>query len=301
MEQVFVPGIRRKTILVVDDEARILKMVSGFLIRNDVYNVLTATSGAEAVQLSHEHQGEIDLLLTDFRMPEMPGDVLATEMSYARPNLKVLMMSGFTDGMLVLNEGWHFLSKPFIPSQLNAIIVGLISPELAAHPRSVPGVPATVIPPAVKQCPARHDPAHGPYTYPFHRLVRCVKTVLALRFPPRGGFPAGRIPKTKYYRKKGTIMQQYIALDQTVESRDLAAALEGNHGTFIARQGAQVFRVVSEQGHSIKSGPTPLGPPIAGVVSTGESPWYITKLSNSTESSYRERDRDRELSERERR
>ena len=39
-------------------------------------------------------------------------------MSVDRPQLKVLMMSGFTAGMLVLNEGWHFLTKPFIPSQL---------------------------------------------------------------------------------------------------------------------------------------------------------------------------------------
>ena len=38
-------------------------------------------------------------------------------------------MSGFTGGMLVLNEGWHFLSKPFIPSQLRALIRGLISPD----------------------------------------------------------------------------------------------------------------------------------------------------------------------------
>jgi hypothetical protein len=45
-----------------------------------------------------------------------------------RPQLKVLMMSGFTSGMLVLNEGWHFLAKPFIPSQLRALILGLVFP-----------------------------------------------------------------------------------------------------------------------------------------------------------------------------
>ncbi len=39
------------------------------------------------------------------------------------------MMSGFTGGMLVLNEGWHFLAKPFVPSQLYALILGLVSPE----------------------------------------------------------------------------------------------------------------------------------------------------------------------------
>jgi len=62
-------------------------------------------------------------------MPEMDGIQLATAMSIDRPQLKVLMMSGFTGGMLVLNEGWHFLPKPFISSQLLALVVGLVSPD----------------------------------------------------------------------------------------------------------------------------------------------------------------------------
>jgi hypothetical protein len=37
-------------------------------------------------------------------------------------------MSGYTGGMLVLNDGWHFLPKPFIPSQLRVLVAGLISP-----------------------------------------------------------------------------------------------------------------------------------------------------------------------------
>jgi len=38
-------------------------------------------------------------------------------------------MSGFVGGMLVLNEGWHFLPKPFIASQLRLLVAGLVSPE----------------------------------------------------------------------------------------------------------------------------------------------------------------------------
>jgi len=48
----------------------------------------------------------------------MPGGVsgvdLATAMTIERPQLKVLLMSGFPGWMLVLNEGWHFLAKPFV-------------------------------------------------------------------------------------------------------------------------------------------------------------------------------------------
>jgi CheY-like chemotaxis protein len=72
---------------------------------------------------------EIHLLLADFQMPGMTGIELATKITAQLPEIKVLLMSGFTGGMLVLNEGWHFLPKPFIPSQLRALIVGLVSPD----------------------------------------------------------------------------------------------------------------------------------------------------------------------------
>jgi CheY-like chemotaxis protein len=118
---------QQRTILVVDDDPAILKFVSGFLVDAD-YHVLTASSGAAALQQSKDYEGEIHLLLSDFQMPTMSGIELATHMSADRPQLKVLM-SGFTGGMLVLNEGWHFLAKPFVPSQLRALILGLVFPD----------------------------------------------------------------------------------------------------------------------------------------------------------------------------
>jgi DNA-binding response OmpR family regulator len=118
----------QRTILVVDDDPAILKYVSGVLADAD-YRVLTAASGAAALRQSRDYKGEIHLLLSDFQMPAMSGIELATQMCVDRPQLKVLMMSGFSGGMLVLNEGWHFLAKPFVPSQLRALILGLISPD----------------------------------------------------------------------------------------------------------------------------------------------------------------------------
>jgi two-component system cell cycle sensor histidine kinase/response regulator CckA len=93
------------------------------------YNVLRANNGKEAIQKSDDYKPEIHLLLSDFQMPEMNGVELAIHISRQRPDLKVLLMSGFPNGMLVLNEGWHFLAKPFIPSQLRALIVGLVFPD----------------------------------------------------------------------------------------------------------------------------------------------------------------------------
>jgi DNA-binding NtrC family response regulator len=123
------PTLRKKTVLVVDDEPEVLAVVSGVLIDGE-YNILTASTGSLGLQQSRDFKGEIDLLLSDFQMPGgMSGVDLATAMTLERPQLKVLLMSGFPEGMLVLNEGWHFLAKPFVTSQLRALVVGLISPE----------------------------------------------------------------------------------------------------------------------------------------------------------------------------
>lgn len=116
-----------KTILVVDDDPETLEVVSAVL--RGKYKVLTANGGDQALQRSRDCKEAIDLLLTDFSMAGMTGIELATKITLARPTIKVLLMSGFTGGMLVLNEGWHFLPKPFISSQLKSLIVGLLSPD----------------------------------------------------------------------------------------------------------------------------------------------------------------------------
>ena len=122
------PEIQDKmTILVVDDDPSILETVSDLLGRN--YSVLRANSGKEALQLSKDCKSEIRLLLSDFQMPRTGGIELATQITAQRPAIKVLLMSGYPAGMLILNEGWHFLAKPFIPSQLRVLIEGLVSPD----------------------------------------------------------------------------------------------------------------------------------------------------------------------------
>jgi two-component system cell cycle sensor histidine kinase/response regulator CckA len=132
MDRLSGPPNDQRTILVVDDDAAILGFVSE-LLGDHRYSVLTARTGREALQLSRDHDGEIHLLLSDFQMPGMSGIELATQMTVDRPKLKVLMMSGFTGGMLVLNEGWHFLAKPFVESQLRTLVSGLLYPEKASR------------------------------------------------------------------------------------------------------------------------------------------------------------------------
>jgi len=62
-------------------------------------------------------------------MQGMSGIDLATLLTEARLKIKVLMMSGFPGGMLVLNEGGHFLAKPFVGSQLRSLAIGLVYPD----------------------------------------------------------------------------------------------------------------------------------------------------------------------------
>ena len=116
----------KKNILVVDDDPALLQSVRSFLGQD--YNVLSASSGQEALQQAKDFESEIHLLLSDFQMEGMTGIELATQLTAARPEVKVLLMSGYPAGMLILNEGWHFLPKPFVASQLLALVVGLVSP-----------------------------------------------------------------------------------------------------------------------------------------------------------------------------
>jgi CheY-like chemotaxis protein len=128
MEQV--PGSSSKTILVVDDDPLIIAVITAVLADSE-YNILTAESGSKALEQSRAFKGDIHLLLSDFQMPGMSGTALATAMTADRPELKVLLMSGFSEGMLELSEGWHFLAKPFIASRLRALTIALIFPEFS--------------------------------------------------------------------------------------------------------------------------------------------------------------------------
>ena len=67
--------------------------------------------------------------MTDFQLGGMNSIELATQITVQRPKIKVLLMSGFADGMVALGEGWRFLAKPFVPSQLLTVVADLVSPN----------------------------------------------------------------------------------------------------------------------------------------------------------------------------
>jgi PAS domain S-box-containing protein len=105
-----------ETILVVDDE-KALREVTGRMLTRSGYTVLTASSGAEAIELASSGVTPIDLLLTDVIMPKMQGPTVANEVRKLRPDIRVLFMSGHAQPVLqaedVLGTDFLLLEKPF--------------------------------------------------------------------------------------------------------------------------------------------------------------------------------------------
>ena len=120
-ENTGMPKCGQETILLVEDEPAILKM-SKVMLKRQGYNVLAASSPAEAIRLAREHSGEIHLLMTDVIMPEMNGHSLAKYLRSLFPKLKCLFMSGYTADVMVkhgvLEDGICFIQKPFTAQNL---------------------------------------------------------------------------------------------------------------------------------------------------------------------------------------
>jgi DNA-binding NtrC family response regulator len=108
----------RETILIVEDHPALLKLVSEILERAN-FTVIPASSTKEAIRLEAEYPGTIDLLLSDVRMRNMSGPHLAERLKERRPQMRVVLMSGYPGGaLLILNYGWYYIEKPFVPSAL---------------------------------------------------------------------------------------------------------------------------------------------------------------------------------------
>jgi CheY-like chemotaxis protein len=111
-----------ETILLVEDEDSVRAMAMTILLRRE-YRVLEARDGASALLLAEQYQGTIHLLVTDVVMPRMSGRQLAEQLLPARPAMKVLYMSGYTDDAVIrhgiLEASVAFIQKPITPSVLD--------------------------------------------------------------------------------------------------------------------------------------------------------------------------------------
>jgi CheY-like chemotaxis protein len=110
-----------EVILLVEDEPEVLHMTQLMLERMG-YHTLGATSPKEALQMARMYKGRIELLITDVVMPEMNGPDLLRGLLPLYPELKHLLMSGYTANVIanhgILDAGINFIQKPFSKNEL---------------------------------------------------------------------------------------------------------------------------------------------------------------------------------------
>ncbi|MEO8196171.1 MAG: PAS domain S-box protein [Thermoanaerobaculia bacterium] len=115
----------RETILVAEDNPALREVIRARLSERG-YTVLLAADGEEALALARDRATPVDLLLTDVIMPRLGGADLARQLAELRPGLRVIFMSGYTDGALlnqgVLQKSVVLLEKPFTGARLARLV-----------------------------------------------------------------------------------------------------------------------------------------------------------------------------------
>lgn len=120
------------TILCVDDEPQILSSLKRFF-RRARYNVLTANSGAEALQVLEKEK--VDLVISDMRMPEMTGAELLAESAKRWPDTFRILLTGYADlesSVAAINEGkiYRYLSKPWDEEALSFAVESALEQKM---------------------------------------------------------------------------------------------------------------------------------------------------------------------------
>lgn len=125
----------KKTVCVVDDDPMMLDVLARILQREN-FELLMASGGPEMIEKLANYSGSVDLLVTDYAMPDMQGRELADHVRQRFPAVKVLYQTGFSDMLfenrVELEEGAAFLEKPFTARGLREaarlVLFGSINP-----------------------------------------------------------------------------------------------------------------------------------------------------------------------------
>ena len=123
-----------ETILLVEDEQAVRRATAEFLTMQG-YTVLEAKDGLDALSVAKNHAAVIDLVVTDVVMPNLSGGQMAMELSAARPNTRLLFVSGYA-GKTVLDHKvfdleTNFLQKPYSLKQLSGKVRAALNHEAA--------------------------------------------------------------------------------------------------------------------------------------------------------------------------
>jgi two-component system cell cycle sensor histidine kinase/response regulator CckA len=129
-----------ETILLVEDE-EIVRTVAAEILEDAGYTVISAANGREALDLAEAFEGHVDVLLTDWVMPEIGGPEVARRLRAARPELKVIFMSGYAEAEAVLDQLERGASA-FLPKPFSAVELARTLRHVLDAPRQTPTSPA---------------------------------------------------------------------------------------------------------------------------------------------------------------
>lgn len=120
-------------ILLVDDEAPLLKLMQTFLARIG-YQVDSNTSPAAALKAFEAEPESFKLVVADLTMPEMSGEEMALRMVNLNPNIRVLLCSGYPFDVRAIPEKvrsqFAVLQKPFVPKMLTGAVEELLNRKI---------------------------------------------------------------------------------------------------------------------------------------------------------------------------
>jgi CheY-like chemotaxis protein len=119
-----VPALSSETILLVEDEP-VVRSLYAMALRQAGYRVLEASNGAEALGVFAGASQDINLLLTDIRMPFLGGSELAAELLAQKPELRLLFISAYPS-RIELGPNSALLQKPFVRTDLLQVVRGLM-------------------------------------------------------------------------------------------------------------------------------------------------------------------------------
>ncbi len=109
-----------ETILLVEDEVMVRELAAEILKENG-YKILESSRGEQALEISSQYKGKIELMISDVVMPGISGRELANLLINERPDMKVLFISGYSDEVVAnqgnTEENFEFLQKPFVPDK----------------------------------------------------------------------------------------------------------------------------------------------------------------------------------------
>jgi CheY-like chemotaxis protein len=131
-----------ETILLVDDQDD-ARTLARRILEKSGYRVLEAHNGAEGLRVCRQHQGRIDLMITDVVMPELSGLQLAERVAESRSDMRILFTSGYAQsatGQHVLSPSTPFLQKPFTVESLTRRVREMLDTPVDS-PRSSPTGP----------------------------------------------------------------------------------------------------------------------------------------------------------------